>query len=92
MTAVLDRPRATTAPARGYRGFHSALDDRCEHALAAHLAADAPAGTPSWLRAADALTLAARIVEMHGMPPPASCWPATWASTTASSGRRLAGR
>ncbi|TFV64613.1 UNVERIFIED_ORG: hypothetical protein E4P37_12620 [Bacillus sp. AZ43] len=77
MHAVIDRPRATgldrAAPrprgqgkGSGYRGFHPALNDRCELALAEHLAA--PAASPAWQRAADAMALAGRIVTAHGMP------------------------
>jgi len=77
VNAVIDRPPATgpvpatAAPSRpagrqGYRGFHQALNARCELALAEHLAT--PAGGPAWERAADALALAGRIVAVHGMP------------------------
>lgn len=81
MNAVIDRPSATgpapatAAPSRpagrqGYRGFHQALNVRCELALAEHLTAPAggPAGAPAWERAADVLALAGRIVAAHGMP------------------------
>jgi hypothetical protein len=77
VNAVIDRPPAATPRAtartrrgqgkgQGYRGFHPALDARCELALAEHLAA--PAAPAAWDRAADALTLAGRIVAAHGMP------------------------
>ena len=77
MNAVIDRPpatgpaAATAGPSRpagrqGYRGFHQALNTRCELALAEHLSA--PASGPAWERAADALALAGRIVATHGMP------------------------
>ncbi|MCZ2818023.1 hypothetical protein [Modestobacter sp. VKM Ac-2984] len=77
MNAVIDRPPATgptpataalarPAGEKGYRGFHQALNGRCELALAEHL--DTPAGGPAWERAADALALAGRIVATHGMP------------------------
>lgn len=77
VNAVIDRPPAAdlthAVPASrgqgrgtGYRGFHPALDARCELALAEHLAA--PACGPAWERAADALALAGRIVAVHGMP------------------------
>lgn len=77
MNAVIDRPSAAAAAravprprgqgkGQGYRGFHPALDDRCELALAEHLAA--PAAAPAWARAADALALAGRVVAIHGMP------------------------
>jgi hypothetical protein len=76
VNAVIDRPRAAdpdrAAPRRGqgngegYRGFHPALNDRCELALAEHLAT--PAAGPAWQRAADALALAGRVVATHGMP------------------------
>lgn len=77
MNAVIDRPRAAeptrAAPrpdsqgtGQGYRGFHPALNERCEIALAEHLAA--PDAGPAWARAADALALAGRVVAVHGMP------------------------
>jgi hypothetical protein len=77
VNAVIDRPSAAgPAPAtalpqqpgrrQGYRGFHEALNSRCELALAEHLAI--PAGGPAWERATDALALAGRIVAVHGMP------------------------
>lgn len=77
MNAVIDRPRAAAPhravpPARGqgkgsgYRGFHPALGDRCELALAEHLAA--PTGAPACECAADVLALTARVIAAHGMP------------------------
>jgi hypothetical protein len=77
VNAVIDRPQAAEsarAPARtraqgsgqGYRGFHPALNERCELALAEHLAA--PSAAPAWARSADALTLAGRVIAVHGMP------------------------
>ncbi len=76
MNAVIDRPHAAEAQAallsrgqgkgQGYRGFHPALDTRCETALAEHLTA--AASGPAWERAADALLLAGRIISVHGMP------------------------
>lgn len=78
MNAVIDRPLAAepsrAAPrarryqgtGQGYRGFHPALDERCETALAEHLAA-ALTG-PAWEQAADALALAGRVIAIHGMP------------------------
>jgi hypothetical protein len=77
VNAVIDRPRAaepqqaapqarSQATGQGYRGFHPALNERCEIALAEHLAV--PADGPAWARAADALALAGRVVAAHGMP------------------------
>ncbi len=78
MNAVIDRPLAAEPPraaprtrryqgtGQGYRGFHPALDERCETALAEHLAA--PATRPAWEQAADALALAGRVIAIHGMP------------------------
>src|SRR4051812_22206787 len=70
VNAVIDRPRAAeppraVPPARGqgkgsgYRGFHPALDDRCELALAKYLAG--PAGAPAGERAAECIAVAGRV-------------------------------
>jgi hypothetical protein len=77
VNAVIDRPRAAEPPraaprsrsqstGKGYGGFHPALNERCEIALAEHLAV--PGMGPAWARAADALALAGRVVAVHGMP------------------------
>jgi hypothetical protein len=77
VNAVIDRPRAAGLPravppargqgkGQGYRGFHPALDDRCELALAEHLTR--PTDDPAWERAADSIALAGRVVAVHGMP------------------------
>jgi hypothetical protein len=77
VNAVIDRPRAAGLPravppargqgkGQGYRGFHPALDDRCELALAEHLTR--PTDDPAWERAADSIALAGRVVAVRGMP------------------------
>jgi hypothetical protein len=77
VNAVIDRRRAAEpqraipqargqGKSQGYRGFHPALDERCEIALAEHLAV--PTAGPAWARAVDSLALAGRVVAAHGMP------------------------
>lgn len=67
MTAVIDRP-ARPSRGQGYAGFNTALDARSEHMLAEHLRHPLPADAPTWTRSRRALALAARVVDIHGMP------------------------
>ncbi|UOY01645.1 hypothetical protein [Blastococcus sp. PRF04-17] len=67
MTAVIDRP-ARPSRGQGYGGFNTALDVRSEHMLAEHLRHPLPTDAPTSMCSRRALTLAARIVDMHGMP------------------------
>lgn len=70
MTAALNHTAADSAQPRkrGYQGFHTELDECSELALAVHVARPVRAKATLRSIASDALLVAARTVEVHGMP------------------------